>query len=183
MNRFINRFALPIALFGLLVVVLAIGIKHSPDKGIIASPLIGKPAPQFSLPNLTDASRTISTASLRGRWYLLNVWGSWCGTCREEHRMLLEVRQSGLVPVIGLDWKDDDAQARSWLAQLGDPYEVVAVDRDGRTAIDWGVYAAPESFLVNPQGIVVYKCMGELTPEVWAKEILPRLPKQQTAKS
>jgi cytochrome c biogenesis protein CcmG/thiol:disulfide interchange protein DsbE len=183
MNRFINRFALPITLFGLLVVVLAIGIKHSPDKGIIASPLIGKPAPQFSLPSLTDATRTISTASLRGRWYLLNVWGSWCSTCREEHRMLLEVRQSGLVPVIGLDWKDDDAQARSWLAQLGDPYEVVAVDRDGRTAIDWGVYAAPETFLVNPQGIVVYKCMGELTPEVWAKEILPRLPKQQTAKS
>lgn len=97
--------------------------------------------------------------------------------------MLLEARQSGLVPLIGLDWKDDDAQALSWLQQLGNPYEVVAVDREGRTAIDWGVYAAPESFLVNPQGIVVYKCMGELTHEIWAREILPRLPKQQTAKS
>ena len=178
-----NRFALPIALFALLVVVLAIGIKHSPEKGVIASPLIGKPAPQFSLPSLTDGTRTVSSTALRGRWYLLNVWGSWCGTCREEHNMLLEVRQSGIVPLIGLDWKDDDAQALSWLQQLGNPYEVVAVDREGRTAIDWGVYAAPESFLVNPQGIVVYKCMGELTHEIWEREILPRLPKQQTAKS
>ena len=178
-----NRFALPIALFALLVVVLSIGIKHSPDKGIIASPLIGKPAPQFSLPSLTDASRTVSPSTLRGRWYLLNVWGSWCGTCREEHRMLLEVRRSGVVPLIGLDWKDDDAQARSWLTQLGDPYEVVAVDHDGRTAIDWGVYAAPESFLVNPEGIVVYKCMGELTPEIWTQEILPRLKKREASTS
>src|SRR5207245_9002499 len=102
-------------------------------------------------PSLTDGDRTVSATSLRGRWYLLNVWGSWCGTCREEHSMLLEVRQSGLVPLIGLDWKDDDAQALSWLQQLGNPYEVVAVDREGRTAIDWGVYAAPESFLVNPR--------------------------------
>lgn len=176
-----NRFMLPIALFALLVVVLAIGIKHSPDKGVIASPLIGKPAPQFSLPSLADATRTVKSGALRGRWYLLNVWGSWCGTCRDEHRMLLEVRRSGRVPLIGLDWKDDDTDARAWLAQLGDPYETVAVDHDGRTAIDWGVYAAPESFLVNPQGIVVYKCMGEITPEIWEKEILPRLPKTQAA--
>jgi cytochrome c biogenesis protein CcmG, thiol:disulfide interchange protein DsbE len=178
-----NRFALPVAVFALLVVVLAIGIKHSPDKGVIASPLIGKPAPQFSLPSLKDATHTVSSTTLRGRWYLLNVWGSWCGTCREEHRMLLEVRQSGRIPLVGLDWKDDDAQALSWLAQLGDPYEVVAVDHDGRTAIDWGVYAAPESFLVNPEGIVVYKCMGELTPEIWQKEILPRLPQAQASRS
>jgi cytochrome c biogenesis protein CcmG, thiol:disulfide interchange protein DsbE len=178
-----NRFAVPIAVFALLVVVLAIGIKHSPDKGIIASPLIGKPAPHFSLPSLKDGARTVSSESLRGRWYLLNVWGSWCGTCREEHRMLLQVRQSAVVPLIGLDWKDDDAQALTWLAQLGDPYETVAVDHEGRTAIDWGVYAAPESFLVNPQGIVVYKCMGELTPEIWEKEILPRVQKPQAATS
>ena len=178
-----NRFVLPMVAFALLVVVLAIGIKHSPDKGIIASPLIGKPAPQFSLPSLKDAAHTVSTEGLRGRWYLLNVWGSWCGTCREEHRMLLQARQSAVVPLIGLDWKDDDAQALTWLAQLGDPYETVAVDHEGRTAIDWGVYAAPESFLVNPQGIVVYKCMGELTPEIWEKEILPRVQKQQASTS
>jgi cytochrome c biogenesis protein CcmG/thiol:disulfide interchange protein DsbE len=178
-----NRFILPVVVFALLVVVLAIGIKHSPDKGIIASPLLGKPAPEFSLPSLADGKRIVSPQSLRGRWYLLNVWGSWCGTCREEHRMLLQVRQSGVVPLIGLDWKDDDSQALSWLAQLGDPYEVVAVDHEGRAAIDWGVYAAPESFLVNPEGIVVYKCMGELTPEIWQKEILPRVQKREAASS
>src|SRR5256886_17554731 len=101
-----NRFALPIALFALLVVVLAIGIKHSPDKGVIASPLIDKPPPHFSLPSLADATRTVTTSTLRGRWYLLNVWASWFGPCRDAHRMLLEARRSGLQPLAGLDWSD-----------------------------------------------------------------------------
>jgi cytochrome c biogenesis protein CcmG/thiol:disulfide interchange protein DsbE len=179
----INRFLVPVVVFALLAVVLAIGVKHSPDKGIIPSPLIGKPAPEFSLPSLADATHRVSSTALRGHWYLLNVWGSWCGTCREEHPMLLEVRRSRRVELVGLDWKDDDAQALGYLQQLGDPYEFVAADHDGRAAIDWGVYAAPESFLVNPQGIVVYKCMGELTPAIWEKEILPRLPAAQAASS
>ena len=178
-----NRFALPVGVFGLLVVVLAIGIKHSPNKGTIMSPLLGKPAPQFSLPNLTDPARVVSSAGLRGRWYLLNVWGTWCGECRAEHEMLLEVRRAAVVPLVGLDWKDDDAQALSWLAQLGNPYEVIAVDRSGRTAIDWGVYGAPETFLVNPQGIVVFKHVGALTPDVWTRDILPRLAPRAGAKS
>ena len=178
-----NRFTLPAALFVLLVIVLAIGIKHSPDKGTIMSPLLGRPAPQFSLPNLTDPARTVSSASLKGRWYLFNVWGTWCGECRAEHEMLLQVRRAAVVPLIGLDWKDDDAQALSWLAQLGNPYEVVAVDRTGRTAIDWGVYGAPETFLVNPQGIVVFKHVGALTPDVWTRDILPRVAPRAAAKS
>jgi cytochrome c biogenesis protein CcmG/thiol:disulfide interchange protein DsbE len=178
-----NRFALPVGVFGLLVVVLAIGIKHSPDKGTIMSPLLGKPAPQFSLPNLTDPARVVSSAGLKGRWYLFNVWGTWCGECRAEHEMLLEVRRAAVVTLVGLDWKDDDAQALAWLAQLGNPYEVVAVDRSGRTAIDWGVYGAPETFLVNPQGIVVFKHVGALTPAVWTRDILPRLAPRAAAKS
>ena len=178
-----NRFALPAAVFVLLVVVLAIGIKHSPNKGTIMSPLLGKPAPQFSLPNLTDPARVVSSAGLKGRWYLLNVWGTWCGECRAEHEMLLELHRAAVVPLVGLDWKDDDAQALSWLAQLGNPYEVIAVDRSGRTAIDWGVYGAPETFLVNPQGIVVFKHVGALTPDVWTRYILPRLAPRAAAKS
>ena len=178
-----NRFALPVGVFGLLAVVLAIGIKHSPNKGTIMSPLLGKPAPQFSLPNLTDPARVVSSAGLKGRWYLFNVWGTWCGECRAEHEMLLEVRRAAVVPLVGLDWKDDDAQALSWLAQLGNPYDVVAVDRSGRTAIDWGVYGAPETFLVNPQGIVVFKHVGALTPDVWSRDILPRLAPRAGAKS
>lgn len=170
-----NRFLIPLGVFALLAVVLVIGIFHSPDKGIIVSPLLGKPAPTFALPALLEEQRTVSTQELKGRWYLLNVWGTWCGECRAEHEMLLKVKQSGTVPLIGMDWKDDDVQARAWLVQLGNPYETVVVDRDGRAAIDWGVYGAPETFLVNPAGIIVYKHVGALTDEVWTREILPRL--------
>jgi cytochrome c biogenesis protein CcmG/thiol:disulfide interchange protein DsbE len=170
-----NRFLLPLGLFILLAAVLAIGIRHSRDKGIIASPLLGKPAPQFSLPSLTDPAREVRSADLKGHWYLFNVWGTWCGECRQEHDMLLEVRRAAVVPIIGLDWKDDDAQALSWLTQLGNPYQSVATDRSGREAIEWGVYGAPETFLVNPQGIIVYKHIGALTPDTWAREILPRV--------
>ena len=178
-----NRFALPLGLFALLAVVLAIGIKHSPDKGTIASPLIGKPAPQFSLPSLTDANRIVKSSDLRGRWYVFNVWGTWCGGCRLEHNVLLQMRHADLVPIIGLDWKDNDAEALSLLAQLGNPYELIAVDHDGREAIDWGVYGAPETFLVNDQGVVVYKYIGPLTQEAWEREFLPRLPAKQAEKS
>jgi cytochrome c biogenesis protein CcmG, thiol:disulfide interchange protein DsbE len=170
-----TKFLLPLGIFGLLAVVLAIGIHHSPDKGIITSPLLGKAAPAFALPNLTDPAHEVRSADLKGRWYLFNVWGTWCGGCREEHEALLQVRRAAVVPIIGLDWKDDDAQALSWLTQLGNPYESVATDHSGRQAIEWGVYGAPETFLVNPQGIVVYKHVGALTPEVWTREILPRV--------
>jgi cytochrome c biogenesis protein CcmG/thiol:disulfide interchange protein DsbE len=170
-----NRFLIPLGVFVLLAAVLAIGIEHSPDKGLIASPLLGKPAPVFTLPNLTNPAQLVRSADLKGRWYLFNVWGTWCGECRAEHEELLQVRRAGTVPLIGLDWKDDDSQARAWLTQLGNPYDAVAVDASGREAIEWGVYGAPESFLVNPQGIVVYKHIGALTQETWSKEILPRV--------
>ena len=170
-----NRFLVPLGVFALLVVVLVIGIRHSPDKGIIASPLLGKAAPAFSLPSLFEPARTVSSAELKGHWYLFNVWGTWCGECRAEHDMLLKVKASGIVPLIGLDWKDDDAEAQAWLGQLGNPYQTVAVDRSGRAAIDWGVYGAPETFLVNPAGIVVFKHVGALDEATWTGEILPRV--------
>lgn len=171
-----NRFAVPMAVFAALVVVLAIGIRHSPQKGIIVSPLIGKPAPLFSLPSLDDPAHAVVSGNLKGRWYLLNVWGTWCIECRAEHQMLLEARDAHAVPLIGLDWKDDDARARQWLTELGNPYEAIALDHSGRTAVDFGVYGAPETFLINAQGIIVYKYVGPLTRDVWRHEILPRLP-------
>jgi cytochrome c biogenesis protein CcmG/thiol:disulfide interchange protein DsbE len=163
--------------------VLAIGIKHSPEKGTIPSPLIGKSAPDFSLPVLTDTNRTFKSADLKGRWYVFNVWGTWCGGCREEHGALVEIAKRTHVTLIGLDWKDEDPQALQWLSELGNPYEVVAADREGRIAIDWGVYGAPETFLVDPQGIVVYKYIGPLSVEAWQREFVPRLPPEQAAKS
>jgi cytochrome c biogenesis protein CcmG, thiol:disulfide interchange protein DsbE len=165
----LNRFLIPLVAFGVLAVLLGIGIKRSPEKGLIASPLIGKPAPHFSLPSLTDAQKTVSTTDLQGKWYVLNVWGTWCVACRAEHTMLLEMQRSGVAPVVGLNWRDDDAQALDWLAQLGNPYALIAVDREGRTAIDYGVYAAPETFLIDPKGIVVEKQIGPMTPEAWER--------------
>ena len=179
-----NRFILPLGIFALLAIVLAIGIKHSPEKGTIPSPLIGKAAPQFTLPVLTDSNRTFSSADLKGRWYVFNVWGTWCFECRAEHDTMLQIKKLAQVPLIVLDWKDEDPQAAlQWLAELGNPYEVVAADREGRIAIDWGVYGAPETFLVDPRGIVVYKFVGPLTLETWQTEFVPRLPPQQAAKS
>jgi cytochrome c biogenesis protein CcmG/thiol:disulfide interchange protein DsbE len=174
----VNRFLLPLGMFAVLVAVLWIGIRHAPEKGVIPSALIGRPAPQFSLPDLSNPGRLVRSGDLKGQWYLFNVWGTWCGGCRAEHDTLLEIRRASVLPLVGLDWKDDDAQARAWLRQLGDPYTVVAVDHAGRTAIDYGVYGAPESFLINPQGIVVYKVVGELTHDLWTREILPRVPRQ-----
>jgi len=178
-----NRFILPLGIFALLAIVLAIGIKRSPEKGIIPSPLIGKAAPQFTLPVLADSSRTLSSADLKGRWYVFNVWGTWCYECRAEHEALLEIQKLAQVPIIGLDWKDEEPDAVRWLAELGNPYEVVAADREGRTAIDWGVYGAPETFLVDPQGVVVYKYVGAMTLEAWQTRFVPRLPPRRAAKS
>jgi cytochrome c biogenesis protein CcmG/thiol:disulfide interchange protein DsbE len=176
MKRATLRFAVPLAVFGLLVLVLAIGIKDSPEKDIIPSPLIGKPAPAFSLPSLTDPGQRVSSAQFRGHWYLFNIWGTWCVECRVEQPMLLKIKQAGIIPLVGLDWRDDPNDALSYLKHEGDPYHSIAVDQDGSEAIMWGAYGAPETFLVNPQGIVVYKYIGPITEEAWENEILPRLP-------
>ncbi|MGH8295332.1 MAG: DsbE family thiol:disulfide interchange protein [Steroidobacteraceae bacterium] len=180
MTRPSLRFAIPLAGFALLVLVLAIGIVQSPQKNIIPSPLIGKPAPAFSLPSLTDPGEKVTSAQLRGRWYLFNIWGTWCIDCRIEQPMLLRIKQAGLIPVVGLDWKDDRDQALSYLQQEGDPYQSIAVDQDGSEAIMWGAYGAPETFLVNAQGIIVYKYIGPITEQAWEQEILPRLPLAST---
>ena len=179
----LTRFIIPIGVFALLVVVLAIGIKRSPEKGIIASPLIGKPAPTFELPSLTDANRTVGSGDLRGRWYVLNVWGTWCVECRYEHSTLLDVQRTAGVPIVGLNYRDNDGDALRWLTQLGNPYEFVAADREGRVAIDWGVYGAPETFLVNPEGVVVEKHVGPLTREIWDREFQSHLPRTPPEKS
>ena len=170
-----NRFVLPLAAFALLLLVLIAGLRHAPEKGIIVSPLLGKQAPQFSLPGLLDDTSPLQAQTLRGHWSLLNVWGTWCQECRAEHQTLLQIKQQGKVPIFGIDWKDDDTQARAWLSELGNPYERVGADREGRVAIDWGVYGAPESFLINPAGTVVYKHVGAMTPQIWEQEFLSRL--------
>jgi len=155
--------------------VLVAGLLHSPEKDIIPSPLIGKAVPTFSIPNLVIGAAPVDSAELRGHWSLVNIWGSWCVDCREEHPTLLMIKQQGRVPIIGIDWNDDAADADNWLQQLGNPYTQVGEDRDGRAAIAWGAYGAPESFLVNPQGVIVYKQIGQITPDIWREEFLARI--------
>lgn len=175
MSRF-GRFLLPLGGFALLVVLLAVGLKQAPEKGIIVSPLVGKPAPALVLPSLLQPGVTVDAAErYRGRWYLLNVWGTWCVECRYEHPVLLELQKSAGIPILGMDWRDDDATALQWLKDLGNPYDEVVSDRDGRAALAWGVYGAPETYLINPQGIIVTKRVGALTPAVWQQQFLPLL--------
>jgi cytochrome c biogenesis protein CcmG/thiol:disulfide interchange protein DsbE len=170
-----NRFATPLIVFVLLVVVFAVALKRAPDKQFVQSALIGKPAPEFTLPDLNAQGATLNNAAFKGHWYLLNVWGTWCGECRAEHQTLLDIKRSGKLMMVGLNYKDEDPKAREWLGQLGNPYDAVAVDKEGRAAIDWGVYGAPETFLVNPQGIIVHKIVGQVTADAWQSKLLPMI--------
>jgi cytochrome c biogenesis protein CcmG/thiol:disulfide interchange protein DsbE len=170
-----KRFAIPLVVFGLLLVVFAVALKHAPDKQLVQSALIGKPAPGFELPDLADPSRTVRFADHNNRWSLVNVWGTWCVECRVEHPVLLDIRRQDKVNIVGLNYKDNPEDARAWLNELGNPYTVVALDQEGRAALDWGVYGAPETFLVNPQGIIVDKIVGVVTPENWAGRLLPQI--------
>ncbi|HXS28833.1 MAG TPA: DsbE family thiol:disulfide interchange protein [Steroidobacteraceae bacterium] len=170
------RFIIPLAAFVAIAAVLGVGIKNSGTVGEIKSPLVGKPAPNWSLPVLDQPGRTFGSKELAGKWYVLNFWGSWCFACKDEHQELLKISSSSSVPIIGVDWRDDDGSARNFLDTLGDPYATVATDHDGRVVVDWGVYGAPESFLVNPEGVVVYKKIGPITPEEWNKNFASRLP-------
>ena len=171
-----RRFALPVVilvLFGALLAVFAVGLNKDPT--LVPSPLIGKPAPAFDLPDLREPGRRITAADLRGQMTLLNVWATWCSGCRQEHEALLAIARGSGVPIVGLNWKDDPESARRWLQALGDPYVAVPVDVAGDVAIDWGVYGAPETFLIGPDGTVLYKHIAPLTAEVWEREFLPRI--------
>ena len=171
-----NRFILPFVVFLALAGVLYVGVRHSPDKSTMASALLGKPAPAFDLPVLGE-SRKLASTELAGRPWVLNVWGTWCAGCRDEHETLLAIARQNLAPLIGLSWKDEDQAAQDWLNQKGNPYTVVAVDREGRTAIDFGVYGAPETFLIDAHGVVQYRHVGAMSLPVWEREFVPRLRK------
>jgi cytochrome c biogenesis protein CcmG/thiol:disulfide interchange protein DsbE len=178
------RFLVPLGVFALLVVVLIVGLNHSREVGVLQSPLVGHRIPDWQLPILTDPGRTLSSRQLRGQWYVLNFWGTWCYACRAEHPMLLQAQRDARVQIIGVDWKDENsADALAWLSQLGNPYTQVVTDKSGNTAIDLGVAAAPESFLVNPDGVIVYKEPGVITAQSWQREFLARLPPQSAVPS
>jgi cytochrome c biogenesis protein CcmG/thiol:disulfide interchange protein DsbE len=166
---------LPVIIFLALGLLLAVGLKIADHKTEIPSPLIGKKMPEFALPVLGEEGRTVSDKDLVGKPFLLNVWASWCPTCRYEHPVITDLAESGAVRVIGLNYRDEAADAQQWLRRFGNPYEFSLADVSGRTGIDFGVYAAPESFLVDAEGNVVFKQIGAMTYEVIEQEILPRI--------
>ncbi len=139
------------------------------------SPLIDKPAPEFTLPRLDDPTKMVSRADLLGKPYLLNVFASWCVACQEEHPVLMAQRGRLGVELVGYNYKDEPADAKRWLNQFGNPYDLVIVDFPGRTSIDFGVYGAPETFLIDAKGIIRYKRIGPITPDVLAREIEPKV--------
>jgi cytochrome c biogenesis protein CcmG/thiol:disulfide interchange protein DsbE len=169
---------IPIGIFVVLGILLAVGLKIADKKEDLPSPLIGKPMPEFTLPLLDREEVIVESASLIGEPLLVNFWASWCVTCRVEHPVIEELARTGAIRIVGMNFRDEPADAKAWLQRFGNPYDMIISDRDGRTSIDFGVYAAPESFLVDAGGTIVFKQLGALTPEVIETEILPRIARQ-----
>jgi cytochrome c biogenesis protein CcmG, thiol:disulfide interchange protein DsbE len=164
-------FFLPLAVFAVLVGFFYKGL--SLDPRIVPSALIGQPAPAFSLPLLHQPEQRFSPADLKGQVWLMNVWGSWCASCRIEHPFLNALAQQQVVPIVGFNWKDAPDAAKAWLKKYQDPYRLSVTDFDGRVAIDWGVYGAPETFVIDKTGTIRYKHTGPIDPVVLEQTLLP----------
>ena len=188
-----NRFIWPLLGFALLVILLATGLRLDPRD--VPSPLVGKPAPVFSLPRIDAPEKPFSPADMLGQVWLLNVWATWCVSCRQEHPVLVEIARSHSIPLIGLNYKEvrgdgeldadklsADAEqalaikrASGWLKRHGNPYQLSVLDLDGRVGIDYGVYGVPETYVIDRVGVIRLKHTGPLTPESFSEKILPLL--------
>jgi cytochrome c biogenesis protein CcmG, thiol:disulfide interchange protein DsbE len=166
-------YLLPVAGFLGLVVAFALGLNHDPS--LVPSPLIGKPVPVFALPPVAGQSAGLSSRDLRGHVSLVNVFASWCVSCRDEHSVLLRLAEAGIVPIDGIDYKDKPADVARWLAAMGNPYVRTGADIDGRVAIDWGVYGVPETFVIDRRGFIAYKQIGPVSPTILERKILPMI--------
>ncbi len=165
-------------LLPLIVVVIGIQVLRvslSKDPSVLPSQFIDKPAPQFDLPTLRDPAKRIRTADLSGQVSLVNIWATWCSGCRAEHEFLMQLNNNETIPIYAINWRDKRGDALAWLAQIGDPYVASGFDEDGRVGIDWGVYGAPETFLINAEGNVVYRFTGPLHQVAWDEEFVPRI--------
>jgi len=165
------RFLIPLALFIVLAGFLLRGLFLNPRE--VPSPLINKPAPQFTLAQLAQPGQSFGPQDMRGQVWLLNVWASWCVACRQEHPLLVELSKRKAVPIVGLNYKDKPDAASGWLAQFGNPYDLSVKDIDGRVGIDYGVYGVPETFLIDKAGVIRFKQIGPITEEVWTKKMQP----------
>jgi cytochrome c biogenesis protein CcmG/thiol:disulfide interchange protein DsbE len=166
-----NRFLLPLAIFVVLAAFLAVGLRLNPRE--VPSPLLDKPVPAFKLAQLAQPEMEFTQKDMLGQVWLLNVWASWCVSCREEHPVLVDLAKARVVPVIGLNYKDKPQEAKAWLSQFGDPYMLSVMDLDGRVGIDYGVYGVPETFVIDRAGVIRYKQIGPVTREALEGKILP----------
>ncbi|ADJ27762.1 DsbE family thiol:disulfide interchange protein [Nitrosococcus watsonii] len=165
------RYTIPLIVFTGLVLFFAVGLQRDPRQ--VPSPFIGKPAPELGVPQLRTPDKEIYRSDLLGKPALINVWASWCVACRAEHEVLIRLARETQLPIIGLNYKDERGAALQWLANLGDPYTAIAVDTDGQVGIEWGVYGVPESFLLDPKGVIRYKQIGPLTWKVVEDKLFP----------
>jgi cytochrome c biogenesis protein CcmG/thiol:disulfide interchange protein DsbE len=160
-----------LAVFLALVVLLGVGLTLDPRE--VPSPLVGKQAPSFQLPQLHDPAKVFSEKDMLGKVWLLNVWASWCVSCREEHPVLVAFSKTGVAPVYGLNYKDKRADGIAWLKRLGNPYVLSAYDVKGQIGIDYGVYGVPETYVIDKKGVIRYKRIGPLTPEILKEKVVP----------
>lgn len=164
---------IPLALFLVIAGFLFAGLDLKPRE--VPSPLVGKVAPDFELPVLHQPDRLFKPADMKGKPWMLNVWASWCVVCRDEHPVLVALAKQDLIPILGLNYKDQPEDAKRWLKQFGDPYLFSVMDAEGRIGIDYGVYGVPETYLIDGAGVIRFKHIGVLTPEIVAGKILPLL--------
>jgi len=164
---------IPLLVFFVLLGFFLVGLGRDPRE--LPSTLIGKPAPTFTLPDLNAPEKMVSAQDFHGQVWLLNVWASWCVSCRAEHAVLVEFAKTHEVSIVGLNYKDKPADGKAWLRQYGDPYVVTAVDIDGRVGIDYGVYGAPETFLIDKNGVIQYKQIGPITEEALSTTLVPKI--------
>ncbi|MDE2259564.1 MAG: DsbE family thiol:disulfide interchange protein [Betaproteobacteria bacterium] len=177
MKRFNPWFLIPLLAFAGLVAFMAVGLSRDPH--LVPSPLIDHPAPNFVLPQLQGNGKTFTPTAYKGQVWMLNVWASWCVSCREEHPLLLKFLRTHTVPLVGLDYKDQPADAQKWLRDYGDPYTLTVVDADGRVGIDYGVYGVPETYVIDKTGMIRYKQIGPVTSEALQQTILPLIAELQ----
>jgi cytochrome c biogenesis protein CcmG/thiol:disulfide interchange protein DsbE len=166
-----NRYLIPLAAFFVLLLFLGAGLTLNPRE--VPSTLINRPAPNFQLPQLNELHKISTPQDMLGKVWLLNVWASWCGACREEHPLLVDLSKSGIVPIFGLNYKDQRPEALDWLKRFGDPYTLSIVDAQGLVGIDYGVYGVPETFVIDKTGVIRYKHIGPITRESWDAKLLP----------
>lgn len=171
------RFILPFVIFMIVAIFLFIGLGLNPHE--VPSPLVGKPAPAFSLPQLHEPDKQFSLQDMKGKVWLFNVWASWCTACEYEHPLFMELSRQNLVPLYGMDYKDKREDGMAWLQKHGNPYTLVVSDAEGRVGIDYGVYGVPETYLIDKQGVIQYKHIGVVTEKDLSEKILPMVKELQ----